>query len=154
METIMANTHTNLLMHIVFSTHRREPTIASGVETALHAYIGVTVRTHGGEPVAIGGTYDHVHVLAAFPAALPLADVVRSIKGSSSSWMNAQRLLQGHFEWQAGYGAFSVSEESRNAVKAYIQGQKERHRTCTFREEYVDLLERNRIAYDERYLWD
>ncbi len=150
----MANTYTNLLHHIVFATKRREPLIAPRVEPMLHAYMGSIVRNHDGHLLCAGGTYDHVHLLVVVPAATAVAFLMRSVKGSSSEWINASGCIGSHFQWQAGYSAFSVSEAAKADVMTYIRGQKEHHRVKTFREEYIELLQRNGVSYDERYLWD
>ena len=100
----------------------------------------------------MGGVSDHVHLLLQLPPRLALADVVRLVKTNSSRWCHERH--DRHFEWQAGYAAFSVSESSRDVVRRYIQGQADHHRKQSFQEELVALLNCHKIAYDPKYLWD
>lgn len=95
---------------------------------------------------------DHVHLLVKMKTDTNVATMVRLIKARSSKWMNEQGLSEERFEWQAGYGAFSVSESQTHRVRRYIQGQEDHHKKVSFRDELIALLQRNRIDYDERYL--
>lgn len=148
----MSQTFTQLFYHIVFSTKHREPLIAPAWRPDLHAYIGGIVRNRKGELLAAGGVPDHIHLLARLPATLTLADVVRDIKCVSSLWRHD---LGDHaFAWQGGYGAFTVSKSAVGAVTHYIDTQEEHHRRQTFQQEFVELLNRHGVEYDERYLWD
>lgn len=96
---------------------------------------------------------DHVHVLFGMRPSQSLSDLMQDIKGSSSTWINANHLAQGRFEWQQGYGAFSYSRLQVDSVIKYIEQQETHHQTKTFLEEYKDLLEQFAVAYDERYLF-
>ena len=150
----MANTYTNLLFHIVFSTKNRAAIIGHAVREPLYQYIGGVIRGEAGTLLEIGGVADHVHLLARFKAAVAVATMVRQIKTSSSKWLN-QRLGAGFkFAWQAGYGAFTVSESQVSQVRRYIQNQAEHHRKRTFQEELREMLSKHNIEFDERYLWD
>ncbi|MFA4943324.1 MAG: IS200/IS605 family transposase [Lentisphaeria bacterium] len=149
----MANTFTNLLFHIIFSTKNREPVIAPEFRPELFAYIGGIIRAENGILLAAGGMFDHVHLLAKLPPAMAVAEMVRHIKGGSSTWINEEKRVIGHFAWQAGYGAFSVSESATANVKTYIENQQEHHKVCSFQEEFVAFLKKHGISYDERYIW-
>ncbi len=105
-----------------------------------------------GVPEAIGGTADHVHMLVGLRATHCLADVLREIKRPSSQWVH-ETLGVAEFSWQDGYGAFTVSASGIGVVKRYILRQEEHHRKKTFQEEYVEILQRSGVEYDERYLW-
>jgi len=110
------------------------------------------VRALGGVPEAVGGTADHTHMLVGLRATHCLADVLREIKRSSSQWVH-ETLGVAEFSWQDGYGAFTVSASSIGAVMRYILRQEEHHRKKTFQEEYVEILQKSGVEYDERYLW-
>jgi len=147
----MSSTHLSLHYHLVFGTKDHEPLIASVWKDRLHAYLGGVIRTLDGVPEAIGGVADHVHILVGLRATHTLADVLREIKSVSSAWVHKD-VGVGSFAWQEGYGAFTVSSSQLETVRAYIQQQEEHHRTRTFREEYLALLQRSRVEFEERYL--
>lgn len=148
----MPSTFTNLLYHIVFTTKDRIPRIHEGIRERLYEYIGGIIRKEGGVLLQIGGVPDHVHLLIKMKTDTPLATMVRLIKARSSKWMNERAVSEERFEWQAGYGAFSVSESQAVRVRRYIQEQEEHHKKVSFRDELIALLQRHRIEYDERYL--
>jgi putative transposase len=148
----MPSTHLSLYYHIVFSTKMRRRCIQESWSERLHVYLGGILRGMQGASLRIGGTDDHVHILASLLAFHRLADVVRDLKSSSSRWVHE---VIGHpmFAWQSGYGAFTVGKSEIEAMKQYIQNQKEHHRRKTFQEEYLDLLRASGIDFDERFLW-
>ena len=148
----MPSTHLSLHFHVVFSTKNREPRIAAEWRERLHGYLGGVARKSGCVPEAIGGVADHVHLLLGLTATARLADVVRDIKAVSSKWIHEETGDRA-FAWQEGYGAFSVSPSHRETVRSYIASQEEHHRKRTFQEEYLELLNRCGVGYDERYLW-
>jgi REP element-mobilizing transposase RayT len=150
----MANTFTNLLYHVVFSTKQREPLIRDKWKSELYPYLGGIIRNERGTLLEAGGTADHVHLLLKLPASLAIADMLRLIKANSSKWINENEFSRGSFAWQTGYAAFSVSESQAPAVRRYILNQVEHHRGQSFQEEFVALLERHGIAYDPQRLWD
>jgi len=117
----------------------------------LHAYLGGVIRTLNGVPEAVGGVADHVHLLVGLRATHTLADVLREIKSVSSAWVH-EDVAVSSFAWQEGYGGFTVSASQLEKVRVYIQRQEEHHRTRTFREEYLKLLQRIGVEFDERYL--
>ena len=148
----MATTFANLLYHIVFSTKNRVPSIHGDVKDPIYEYIGGTIRGEGGVLLEIGGVADHVHILAKLKTDIAVSLMVQKIKGKSSKWLNDRENRAGRFEWQEGYGAFSVSESLVKKVQSYIRSQEEHHRKVSFKEELIALLKRHRIPYDERYL--
>jgi len=117
----------------------------------LHEYLGGTISGLGGQPQGVGGMADHVHLLIGLKATHCLADVLRELKKASSAWVHEQIGLR-HFAWQEGYAAFTVSVPACPAVRQYIDHQEEHHRTKSFREELVELLERARVVYDPKFL--
>lgn len=147
----MSSTHLSLHYHLVFGTKNREPTIAADWRGKLHAYLGGTVRGLGAIPDEIGGVADHVHLLIGTKATHRLSDLLREIKSESSRWVHEEIGVAG-FAWQEGYGAFTVSASQREAVRQYLQTQEEHHRRGSFREEYLELLQRSGVTFDERFL--
>ncbi len=150
----MPQSFVSLHVHIVFSTKKRQPSITDDLQTRLYEYLGGIVRADGGRLLAAGGMPDHVHLLVSSSKQVALADAVRTIKSNTSKWIHETFPTQRDFAWQGGYAAFSVSFSNLDAVKRYIANQAEHHRQRTFREEFVALLRRHEIEFDERYLWD
>lgn len=148
----MANTFTNLLFHIIFSTKNRVPSITQEIELDLFDYLGALIRSERGTLLQIGGMPDHIHLLARFRADTPVAEMLRKIKGNSSGWVRKKAGRSDWPGWQVGYAAFSVSESQVPGVGRYIREQKRHHGRRTFREELVALLERHGIDFDDRYL--
>jgi putative transposase len=150
----MAQSLTNLLYHLVFSTKHRQPLIVPNLRPELYKYLGGIIRGEGGILLEIGGMPDHVHLVAKLKADVSVADMLRRIKANSSKWVNQQRKQRQRFSWQAGYGAFTVSQSQLTAVGKYVHTQEEHHRKKSFQEEFLQLLKKHHIEYDERYLWD
>jgi len=144
----------HLHVHLVFSTKGREPWLTHEIRPPLHGYVATVLRNLRCRPIVINSVHDHLHGLFDLARTVALSDVVQDLKSSSSKWIKTQGPSFAGFAWQAGYGAFAVSESQREIVHAYIAGQEEHHRQKTFQEEYQALLERHRLAYDERYVWD
>lgn len=148
----MARTYTKLIYHIVFSTKERIPLIVPEIRDRLYEYIGGVIRGEKGSLVEIGGMPDHVHILARFGAAIAVSEMLKRIKGSSSHWLSQETGTW--FAWQNGYGAFSVSESQVAAVRKYIQQQEEHHKRISFKDEFISLLRKHRIEFDEGDLFD
>ena len=147
----MSHTFTNLTTHLVFSTKDRRPLIAEEIGSELFAYLGGLVKELKGRPLAINGMPDHVHLLVALPPTVAIADALRFIKANSSRWLGER--FRRSFAWQTGYGAFSVSRSGVPDVVKYIAEQERHHRRFDFRAEFIALLERQEIDFDEEYLW-
>ena len=150
----MASTLTNLLYHIVYSTKHREPWIIPSLCDDLYDYIGGIIRGEGGVLLAIGGITDHIHIVARFKTEPSVAQMIKTIKAKSSKWVNELPGRVDRFSWQIGYGAFTVSASQLPKVIRYVQNQEEHHRKTTFQEEFISLLKKHKIEYDERFLWD
>ncbi len=148
----MAHTAGNLVVHLIFGTKGRRPLITPEIRTALFAYLGGIIREMQGTALIINGTSDHVHMLIRMRPVHAAAEIARVVKTNSSRWVRDKWNM--NFAWQTGYGAFSVSESNVPAVSQYIATQEEHHRKRTFQEEYLAFLKRNKIPYDERYIWD
>ena len=149
----MANSFTSLFVHVVFSTKDREPWLKRRVRDRLFAYIGGVANESKHRPVCVGGVADHVHALLCLPPSVSVSRAAQLIKGSSSRWIHETFPSMRSFAWQEGYGAFSVGVSQVPATKAYIARQAEHHRKVSFQEEYLAFLRKNRIEYDERYVW-
>jgi REP element-mobilizing transposase RayT len=148
----MATTFANLLYHIVFTTKGRLPLIRDDLKDPLYSYIGGILRGERGILLEIGGMPDHVHLLVKLKTDISVAVMVQKIKGKSSKWINERQDHPDGFEWQAGYGIFSVSESLVGKVQIYIRNQEEHHQKVPFRDELIALLQRNQIPFDEKYL--
>jgi putative transposase len=147
----MGSTHLSLHYHLIFGTKDHQPVIAAPWRSRLHAYLGGTLSLLNAVPEIVGGVEDHVHILAGLRANVRLSDVVREVKSSASKWVHAEIGIPA-FAWQEGYGAFTLSASQRELVRRYIEGQVEHHRTRTFQEEYLELLEKSGVEFDRRYL--
>jgi REP element-mobilizing transposase RayT len=146
----MGSTYHSLHYHIVFSTKERRPFIQAGWRPRLHEYLGGTVKGLGGVPEAVGGVDDHVHLLISLKTNAAPAEIVRELKKASSVWA-AENHCKG-FAWQEGYGIFSVSWTHVDVVRNYIANQEEHHRKTGFFEEFKQMLERNGVTYDPKYM--
>jgi len=150
----MAQSLSKVLLHIVFSTKNREKTIPKHLRGKLFAYLAGVCRARGSEAYRVGGTDDHVHIACTLPRTLTMAKLVEEIKKPSSLWMKQQEGAIDLFSWQAGYGTFSLGQSQLPALLRYIDNQEEHHRTKSFKEELLELLEKYGVEYDEKYLWD
>jgi REP element-mobilizing transposase RayT len=148
----MSSTHLSLHVHVIFGTKDQRPLIESPWRERLHAHLGGAAKTLDIVPEAIGGVADHAYLLIGLNATHRLADVMRDLKRTSSAWVH-ETIGQKPFQWQDGYGAFTVSASLLETVKHYITRQEEHHRKKTFQEEYMELLKLSGAEYDERYLW-
>ena len=150
----MPQSLSSILIHLVFSTKHREPFITPEIEADLHDYMGGIFRRCECPSLLIGGTADHIHALFVLSRTKTVASVVEDVKSSSSKWIKAKGGLWQNFYWQAGYGAFSVSQSGLEKVKSYIANQKQHHGQTTFQDEYRLLCQKYGVEIDERYVWD
>lgn len=150
----MSSTLTNFLAHIVFSTKKREPLISQELANELYPYIGGIIQSKKGKLITIGGTENHVHILGVFSPTIAISEMLQHIKGGSSKWINAEKRPRFRFAWQRGYAGFAVSESLCDRVTQYIKNQQAHHKKMTFKEEYVNLLKKHHIPYEEQYIWD
>jgi len=150
----MGHTHTNLLVHVVFSTKDRAPLLDSELKPRLFPYLGGVLRELGGTSLLINGPTEHVHLLFLLPAKTALSEIVGKLKANSSGWIHREFPNQRAFAWQTGYAAFTVSHSQKQTVLDYIASQEDHHRKLTFKEELIAFLTKHEINYDERYLWE
>jgi REP element-mobilizing transposase RayT len=149
----MAHSYVSIFIHYIFSTKNREETISPEIQDRLWSYMGGVARENKMKALAIGGTEDHAHVLLSLPAALSISRSIQLVKGVSSTWASKTFPDFQDFNWQSGYGGFSISVSHIEDTIKYINNQKEHHRHKTFQEEYLAFLKKHHIDYDERYIW-
>ena len=149
----MSHSYVSNLMHCTFSTKERRPMIDPDLESRLWPCLGGIARENRMRALAIGGTDDHVHTLLSLPGMMSVAKAVQLIKGGSSKWVHDTFDKHRRFEWQEGYGAFSVSVSQMNKTIDYINNQKEHHRKKSFEEEFLELLDRHGIQYNPRFVF-
>jgi putative transposase len=150
----MANTYTQLYVHIVFAVKGRANLIATNRKDELYKYITGIVNGKGQKLMVVNGMPDHIHILLGFLPDCSLSDLIRDIKANSSRFINDQNWVIGKFEWQRGYGAFTVSASQISKVATYIENQEEHHHRTTFIEEYLEFLRLNNIEFDPRYIFE
>lgn len=150
----MANTYSQVYLHFVFSTKNRGELISSDIEERVWSYIAGVAKHHGMTPVQIGGIETHVHALVGMPTTMSLSQGAKALKGDSSYGIRREFPGMANFGWQDGYGVFSVSKSVLPSVVKYIKNQREHHSNQSFEEEYVALLNKHGIDYDEQYLFD
>ena len=142
-------------LHIIFSTQQRQPFLLNpATRGSVHAYLAGILQNLETPASCIGGVEDHVHILCRFGRTRTISDVVRDCKRDSSKWIKSAFSDLAAFDWQNGYGTFSISSGHVEALREYITHQEHHHQRETFQEEYRRLLEKHNLEYDERYVWD
>jgi REP element-mobilizing transposase RayT len=149
----MANTYTKIYIHCIFSVKNKLSLIRPQWKEDLFRYISGIVENNNHKMIAINGMSDHLHLFIGMKPTQSLSDLMQDIKGSSSRWIHEKRYVKGHFEWQAGFGAFSYSVSQIEDVVKYIQNQEQHHKTSSFIMEYIKLLNKFQVPYDERYIF-
>lgn len=150
----MANTYSQLYFHIVFAVKGRGNLISSTWNEELYKYITGIVINKNQKLIAINGMPDHVHILIGMKPDGNLSELVRDIKANSSKFINEKKWIVGKFEWQQGFGAFTLGHSQLAAIINYIKSQEEHHKTKTFKEEYLDFLKRYDIDYKAEHLFE
>lgn len=148
----MANTFTQIYLHLVFAVRNRMSLIQREWKEELYKYITGIVQNNGHKLIAINGIPNHLHVAVGYKPHQLIPDLLQDIKGDSSKWINEKKFVRGKFNWQSGYGAFSFSHSHMDRIVKYIQNQEKHHKRKTFQEEYKELLEKYDVRYDERYI--
>ncbi len=150
----MAQSFSKVYLHFVFATKYRQKLISPAMEKLLYPYIAGIIKNYGGMPIAINGMPDHIHILSTLPRTLSIAEFMQEIKRCSSKWIKQQDPAYSSFTWQGGYAAFSVNPYNKERLVKYIQNQKTHHSKQDFKGEFVGLLDKHKIEYQEKYLWD
>src|SRR6266700_6440546 len=146
----MANTFSQIYIQTVFAVNGRLSLIQPEFKEELFKYITGIVRNQGQKLISINGMADHVHILIGLKPAMALADLVREIKADSTNFINDRKLVHGRFNWQEGYGAFSYGHSQLNTFIRYIQNQERHHQKQSFKDEYMTLLRKFDIAFDDK----
>lgn len=150
----MAQSLVKNYIHLVFSTKHRYPFIDETIENELFNYLGGVFKNLECQPIIVGGSADHVHILCLLSRKITLAKLLEEVKSHSSKWIKTKGENYKNFYWQDGYGAFSVNPKEVAVVIKYISNQREHHIKKTFHREFLQFLEEYKVEYDERYLWD
>ena len=148
----MANTYTQIHIQAVFAVQNRQSLINQSWKSELYKYITGIIQNHGHKVIQINGVADHVHVLFGMRPTQALSGLIQQVKQDSSKWINEKDFTVDRFSWQAGFGAFSYSKWDVPKIARYIYNQEEHHKTVTFRDEYVKLLQEFDVEFDERYI--
>jgi len=149
----MGNTYSQIYLHIVFAVKGRQNLIRVEIREGLHKYITGIVTNRDQKLLSIYCMPDHSHLLIGLKPAISISDLVRDIKAGSSKFINDKGLIKGKFSWQEGFGVFSYSRSQIDTVIKYIQNQEKYHHKKSFKEEYIELLEKFAVEYDEKYLF-
>ena len=151
----MPQSHARVHVHIIFSTKDRSPFLADeDIRKQMHAYLASIMAEYESPARIVGGSVDHVHILAALSRTNTIAKIVGEAKRNSSKWIKTKGGEFGSFQWQNGYGAFSVSFSKVPDVHQYIANQMKHHEKVSFQTEYRAFLRKHGVELDERYVWD
>jgi len=150
----MANTFSQIYIQTVFAVSGRMSLITPKFKEDLYKHIAGIVRNQGQKLISINGMPDHVHILIGLKPSMALVDLVRDIKADSSTYINKNRWVRGKFTWQEGYGAFSYGHSQLDTIISYIQNQEKHHRRRSFKNEYLGLLRKFDIAFEDKYVFD
>ena len=150
----MANTFSQIYIHVVFAVKGRENCVSNKWKDELYKYICGIVNNNNQKVYAINGMPDHIHILISIKPNCLISDLIRDIKASSSKWINLKKYVFGKFQWQEGFGSFSVSQSQVDKVIAYIDNQEVHHQKLSFKQEYIGFLKSYKIKYDEKYVFD
>ena len=150
----MANTYTQIYVQIVFAVKGRENLIHEKHREKLEKYICGIVNNKESKPLAIYCNPDHLHILIGLKSNTSVSDITRDIKANSSKWINEKKFIVGKFSWQEGYGAFTYAKSQIDAVAKYIHNQPQHHQKKSFKEEYLAILNKAEIEFEEKYLFE
>jgi len=150
----MANTYSQCYMHLIFAVRNRDALILDSWSSELEKYITGIVQDEGHKLIAIGTAHDHIHIFIGYNTIKSIPKLMEQIKTSSNNWIKQRKLSPFKFSWQNGYGCFSHSHSQIDSVAKYVLTQREHHKKKSFKDEYLSILNKNDIAFEERYLFD
>ena len=150
----MANTYHQVYLQTVFAVKYRAAVIDKAWKPALLGVIGNLINETGCKTIIVNGVEDHIHCFLGLKPIVSISELMKTVKGKSSKYINDNQLTQSRFEWQEGYGVFSYSQSHIEKVYKYIANQEEHHKKQTFKDEYVAFLDNFKIPYDERYIFE
>jgi putative transposase len=149
----MANTYSQIHLHFVMAVKHRNGLIKKSWKEQLYKYITGIVQNNEHKMLCINGMPDHVHLLIGFRPVESISHFMQYVKANSSKWINENKLVAGKFEWQSGFGVFSYGKSQLDYITRYIINQEKHHRKKTFKEEYVELLQKFQVDFDEKYIF-
>ena len=138
----MANTYSQILIHVVFTVKGRANLIDKKWRTDLHKYISGIITSKGQKSIIVNGVEDHIHCFIGLKPSMCLSELIRDVKNNSSKFINENQLVKGKFQWQEGFGAFSYATSQVKNVYNYILNQEDHHKKSNFKKEYIKLLEK------------
>ena len=150
----MAGTFSQIYIQCVFAVKGRKNLLKEECQSDVYKYMSGIIKNKGQKSIIINGMEDHVHLFIGLKPSIALSDLIRDVKNNTSNYINENKWLPQKFSWQEGFGAFSYSQSHIQNVYQYILNQKEHHKKKTFKEEYIDLLEKFEIPFEERFLFD
>lgn len=150
----MAQSLAKIYLHIVFSTKYREEIISGNAQKELYAYMAKVLMSFDSKALIINGMSDHIHILCTLSRKYSVAKIVEEVKKRSSKWIKTKGEKYESFYWQNGYAVFSVSQSRLETTRNYISRQQQHHGKIAFMDEYRDFLDKNDVAFDERFVWD
>ncbi len=150
----MSHSYSSSYFHCVFSTKERQGLITPELQARLFPYLGGIAKKNKMKLITVGGMPDHVHLLLSLPKTMAISKGLQLIKGGSSKWIHETFPNHRGFAWQSGYGAFSIGVSDIERTKRYIKNQAEHHKKRGFKDEFLIFLKKNKIEYEERYVFD
>ncbi len=150
----MANTYTRIYYHVVFSVKHRSCKFSLDQLDSVFEIMRLVFVNEDNLPIIVGGYTDHLHALISVKPKYALSDIISKVKSKSNKWLKDKKIVEDIFEWQVGYGAFTISHNDLDSVCQYIRNQKSHHETTDFKEEYRKMLRDSEIEFDEKYLFD
>jgi len=152
--TTMSNVYSQISIQLVFAAKNRESLILPDFRDTLHKYMGGILVNQNHKPLAINSMPDHIHIFFGMDPNCNLSNLVRDLKSDTSTYINKNRLSRFKFNWQEGYGVFSYNKSHRSRVINYIDNQQFHHKKRSFKEEYLDILKKLEIEFEEKYVFD
>ena len=150
----MSGTFSQIYLQIIFAVKSRQNLLHESWRQEIFKYMAGIIKEKKQKPIIVNGISDHVHLFVGLKPSMCISDLVRDIKSNTTNFINDKKILGNKFSWQEGYGVFSYAHSQINTVYHYVENQEEHHRKKSFREEYIDFLEKFQIEYKEKYLFD
>ena len=150
----MAGTYSQVYIQVVFAVNGRQNLIGKSWKEELNKYIAGIVKGKEQKSIIVNGMPDHIHTFIGLKPVMAISDLVRDIKNNSSKFINDRKFVRGKFSWQEGYGVFSYSHSHISRVYNYILNQEKHHQNITFKQEYLELLKKFEIEFNEKYLFE
>lgn len=154
MRIIMANSNTQIYIHYIFTVKNRSNFLSAVPKVQLQRFIKSVIEKRKSIMVSINNVDDHIHILLRLNPTYSVSRMIQEIKSTSSKFINERKWIRGKFRWQGGYGAFSTSKSQLSKVIKYIDDQEIHHQKLTFRDEFIGFLQKNRIEFEEKYLFE